>query len=590
MKPRNLLLTVFSVLIVTSMLLSACTPATTAPQAPAAETKAPEAPKAEPTKIQPPAPPPTQAPAKTEAPAPTEAPAMTEAPAATEAPMVKEGGRLVIAETDGYYTLDPFITPWHDTPQYAVYDTLLALKPDLSDYAGYLLEDKWEIAPDNLSVTFKVRPNIKFTDGEPVTAEAIKWVLDHFRDETVGSPGGGWMPGVVKDVQAPDSSTLVIVLESPYAPLFFQLSSMEIPSPKAYQEKGADAFAQAPVGSGTWIVKEIVPETSVLYTRNPDYAWAPAWYDNKGAMYPDEFFIKYMGDEAVTYAALEAGEIHIAPVPAQFLEKARANPNIAIIEGQENGGTYLGFNTEFAPFDNKNVRVAISHAVDRDELIQVGYEGEAVPAFTNLVNTEMGWSKEIEDKAKEGAYDPETTKSMLEAEGYTLGSDGVYEKDGKKMEFTLTVPTGDARKRVAEALQAQLADVGVKVNIDIKESQVIRDMTVKGDHQMILWYYGLVDPQILYYLYHSGRIGASNRTRYNNPDLDKILEEADAALDWEMRKQKVAEALQLLVDNRPNVPLYSTLSYTGYRKDLIDGMKWDILGAVLLQDVFLLPK
>jgi peptide/nickel transport system substrate-binding protein len=586
MKPKNVLLYVCSVLIVASMLLSACAPAPTAEAPAPAQPEATEAEPApaEPTEVKPIEPPATQAPAKTEAPAPTEA------PAETEAAMDKQGGQLVMAETDGYYTLDPFITPWHDTPQYAVYDTLLAIKPDLSAYEGYLVEDGWEIAPDNLSVTFKVRPGIKYTDGEPVTAESIKWVLDHFRAEETGSPGGGWMQGIIKDVQAPDESTLVINLESPYAPLFFQLSANEMPSPKAYQELGPDAFAQTPVGSGPWMVKEIVPEASILYTRNPDYAWPSSWFENKGPAYPDEFLIKYMTDEAVTFASLEAGEIHIAPIPPQFLEQAQADPNIEIVKGQEAGGTYLGFNTEFAPFDNPNVRLALSHAINRDELIQVGFEGEAVPMYTNMANTEMGWSKEVEEKAMEGAYDPEMTKSMLEAEGFTLGSDGVYEKDGVKMEYTFTVPTGDAEKRVAEVIQAQLAEVGVKANIDIKEPQVIRDMTVEGSHQMILWYFGLLDPQILYYLYHSDRIGASNRTRYNNPDLDKVLEEADAALDWEVRKQKVAEALQILVDNRPNIPLYSTLSYTGFRKDLIDGVIWDALGGILIQDIFMLEK
>lgn len=576
MIPKKFFYMIVSSIMVAGMLLSACAPAATPSPTEVPPTKELITVVPQPTKAE-----------ATQPPAPTEAPP-TEAP---QPPTVdKYGGRLVWAETTGYYTLDPFISPWHTTPQYATFDTLVALKPDLSEYVGYLVEDKWEIAPDNLSVTFKVRQGIKFHDGEPVTAEAIKWVLDHYRDPETGSPGGGWMEGIVKDVLVPDANTLTLVLETPYAPLFMWLSSNEIPSPKAYQEKGPDAFAQAPVGSGPWIVKEIVPETSVLYERNPDYAWSLPWFENRGAPYPDEFLIKYMTDEAVTYAALETGEIHIAPIPPQFLEQARSNPNITIVEGQENGGTYLGFNCEFPPFDNKNVRVAISHAINRDEIIQVGYEGEAVPMYTNLANTEMGWSPEVDERAKADSYDPEKAKAMLEAEGYTLGSDGIYQKDGQKLEFVLTIPPDDARKRVAEVIQAQLAEIGVKANIDVKEVQVIKEMTVNSTHQMFLFYFGLLDPQILFYLHHSSRLGASNRTRFTDPELDKILEEADAALDWEVRKQKVAEALQFLVDNRPNVPLYSTLSYVGYRSDLIDGVKYDALGGILLQDIYLLKK
>ncbi len=577
MKHNKLFFAVFSVMVIASMLLASCTPAATPTTAPAQPTTAPAQPTTAPAQ-------PTSAPVQ-----PTAAP--TEAPTAVPTTGPRKGGDLIIAELGGYYTLDPFATPWHAAPQYSVYDTLLTLKPDLTGYVGDLAEDQWEVSSDNLSVTLHIRKGITFQDGTPVNAAAIKWNLDHWTDKQVAAPGGGNLQSVYASSEAPDDTTLIIHLSSPYAPLFNELAGLEMVSPTAYQEKGPDNFAQAPVGAGAWTVKEIVPNNSVTYTRNESYAWAPpSIYENKGAVYPDTLTFKYMSDEQVQYAALETGEIALLPaVPSQFLDKAKTNPNITLVQGQEAGGTYLGFNTQFKPFDDPKVRIAISYAINRDELIQAAFNGAAVPMYSNLASSELGYSQAMEDYGKSVSDDPEKAKSLLDELGYTVGSDGIrVGPDGKKMEYTLTTTPDDPRKRAAEAIQGQLADIGVKVNIDIKETTVVMQMTVEGTHQMILWGYGLIDPNILTYLFSSARIGKSNRTRYNNPDLDKILLAADGDLNWETRQQKVADALKILIDNRPNVPLWSQITYLGYRNDIIGGLKFDKLGGYLLTDAYLL--
>ncbi|MCL4562750.1 MAG: ABC transporter substrate-binding protein [Chloroflexi bacterium] len=576
MKHKSSIFSILSLLMVASMLLAACAPAATPTAAPAPT----QPPAAQPTT--PPAAQPTTPPVA----APTTAPTT---PPAAAGPT--KGGSLVIAELGGYYTLDPFATPWHAAPQYATYDTLLTLKPDLTGYVGDLVEDKWEPAADNLSVTFHVRPGLKFQDGTPVNAAALKWNLDHWTDQTVAAPGGGNLQGVYKSSEAPDDSTLIVNLTSPYAPLYNELANLEIVSPTAYQAAGPDKFAQAPVGAGPWKVKDIVADNSVTYVRNEDYTWFnPLIFENKGPVYPDQLTFKYMGDEQVEYAALETGEIALLPaIPSQFIEQAKANPNLAIVQGQEAGGTYLGFNTQFKPFDNPKVRVAISYAINRDEIIQAALNGAGVPMYTPLANSEIGFSQQVEDYAKTVSDNVDTAKQMLDDLGYKVGSDGIrVGPDGKKMEYILTTTPDDARKRGAETIQAQLADIGVKVNIDIKETQVVMQMTVEGTHQMILWGFGLIDPNILTYLFSSERIGKSNRTRYSNPELDKMLVAADSEMNYDARMQKVADILKLLVDNRPNVPIWSQITYLGYRKDIVGGLKFDKLGGYLLGDAYLL--
>jgi ABC-type transport system substrate-binding protein len=105
---------------------------------------------------------------------------------------------------------------------------------------------------------------------------------------------------------------------------------------------------------------------------------------------------------------------------------------------------------------------------------------------------------------------------------------------------------------------------------------------------MILWYFGQVDPNIMTYQFDSGRIGLSNRTRFNNPEMDKLLHAADSAMVYADRMAAVTAVQKFLVDNRPNVPLFSHVNYVGYRKDIVAGLKFDKAGGLNFMDAYIL--
>ena len=125
-----------------------------------------------------------------------------------------------------------------------------------------------------------------------------------------------------------------------------------------------------------------------------------------------------------------------------------------------------------------------------------------------LTPAQIGYDQEVEDYSISLSNDPEKSKSILEAAGYALNANGVYEKDGKALEFSLMVEPDPVKQRGCEVIQAQLAEVGIKVNIQVAESDVIKEATVNGTHQLIYWYYGQFDPSILTYIFSSDRIGA----------------------------------------------------------------------------------
>ncbi len=581
MKTKSSLLTILSMVMIASMVLAACAPAATPTAAPtvAAPTTAPVSPTSAPTAVPATAVPPTAVPATA---GPTTAP--------TAAGPTK-GGKIVVSDAAGnYFTLDEFVSPWHDYADYAMYDPMLSTKLDFSGYVGGLVEDQWEVSSDNLTVTFHVRQGLKFQDGTVVDAAALKWNLDHWIDPKVAAPGGGNLQSAIKSVEAPDATTLIIHLLAPYAPLYNELAGAEMASPTAYQALGPDKFAQAPVGAGPFEKPVIVPNDSYTYSRYDAYNWAPNIFQNKGPAYPDQFEVKFVADDQTAFAALQTGEINVlASIPAQFLDQAKADPKITIVQGAETGGEYLGFNTQYPPFDNPQVRVAISYAINRDEVIQAAVSGAGVPMYSNLSTAEIGYSQEAEDYGKSKSDNVDTAKKMLADLGYKAGSDGILVgKDGKRMEFKLSNTGTDEIKRIAEDIQAQLKDIGIQADLDVKDSNTIKKMTQDGTHQMIIWGYGLLDPNILTYLFSSTRIGVSNRTRFSNPDLDKMLKDADSTMDYNSRMQKVNAILKFLIDQRPNIPLFSHIYYAGYRNDIIAGLKFDKAANPNFMDAYIL--
>ena len=143
----------------------------------------------------------------------------------------------------------------------------------------------------------------------------------------------------------------------------------------------------------------------------------------------------------------------------------------------------------------------------------------------------------------------EMANQLLDEEGYLMNeATGVREKDGVAMEYLLMFPQDPTRQRIAETLQAQLMEIGIKANLDIVEDTIMREKTAAGDHQMITWGYGMFDPMITTYIFDSARIGASNRNHVNDPALDALLDVQDQTLDPAARQLAVNEVTKYLID------------------------------------------
>ncbi|HVX29833.1 MAG TPA: ABC transporter substrate-binding protein [Nitrolancea sp.] len=498
----------------------------------------------------------------------------------TEGGTPKKGGTLVIADPQGGATLDPFKTTWHSTAHFLVFTSFVDTAPDLT-YIPYTFES-WEVSPDGKEVTFKIDPAITFSDGTPVTADGIKYIVEREIDPDLHSPGASAF-GPLTSVEVVDDKTCKFIYETPYAPLFNGLSGREVSSAEAVKKAGDD-FGNHPVGAGPFLVKEIISGNVIKYTRNEDYKWPPKYYKNRGPSYFDGVNMRVITEDATIWAALQSGEVHIGPVASTYVKDAKNAKNLDVLQQLDNGIRYLGMNCSKPPFDNELVRQAVSHAVNRQVIVDNALDGYGKVLYSPLAFNIPFCDNEGMKKISYD-YDVAAAKDKLKQAGYDVSGD-IATKDGKPFEAELMVPNDDFFKRAAQILQGQLKEAGIKININVMDSSAMNEATTTGNHQMFITLYGQTDPSILFYFFSSTRVKATNRAWYFTDELDALLNQAMATLDPEKAKPLWEQIQTMIVKASPWVVLCDPYTFTGVSKKL-HGFKLHPQGEYMLHDAWL---
>ncbi len=506
------------------------------------------------------------------------APAAPAAPGDAAAAPTQVGGQLLVVETGGYYSADPFVTPWFTTIHSSLYDALVTTDPERK-FVPHLAES-FSFSEDGLTVTFTLRQDVVFHDGTPFNAAAAKWNFDRYFNPEAGAQVGRNLMRQVASVEAPDEYTLVFNLLNPYAPILSDLFIIYMVSPTAYEELGRDNFGMSPVGTGKFRVVEVVPDSHVTMVRNEAYTWAPAFAGNPGPVPAEGLRVNYLTDEAVIYSALETGELNIVPsVPAQYLPAAEANPEINLAQGIAATVTYLGMNWGKAPFNEEAVRLAISYAIDREEIVLAGFDGVAYALPGPLSPSIAGYDPALEAYGWEKSNNVELARQLLTDAGYRAGADGILVRDGTPLAFNLVYPDSAALRRVAETIQSQLADIGIRVEVSPLEAAAIADLTNRCEQEAFLRSFGYPDATILAHI-KGANIGSGNRLCMNSAEYDELMTIADSTMDPAARQEAINAVARWLIDHRPLIPLYAPINNAGYRIEVV-GLEFDVAGNPL---------
>jgi ABC-type transport system substrate-binding protein len=468
----------------------------------------------------------------------------------------QRGGTLVFGRGGDSVGLDPASRTDGESFNVTdhIFDSLVAFKPGTTEVVASLAT-KWDVAADGLTYTFSLRPNVKFHDGTPVDADAVIFSFKRQMDPqhpayAFASPysylSAMGLDKLIKDVVKVDDHTVKFTLTKPSAPFLATLGmqAFAIVSPTAVMKSKQD-FARNPVGSGPFKFVRWEKNQKIVLAANPDY-----W---EGKPYIDTLIFRAIPDNDTRLQEMMAGNLHVMDNPnnnhIKTLEQRLGKQvKFAKLPGLNVG--YLAMNQEKKPFDNLKVRQAIAHAINKLAIVDSVYAGNAQVAKNPMPPTLWGYN----DAVKDYDYDPAKAKRLLKEAGYPNG----FETDLWAMPVARPyMPDG---RKVAEAIQGDLAKIGITVKIVSYDWGTYLKRTSEGDHDMALlgWTGDIGDPDnFLYVLLDKDNAvkPAQNICFYKSDKLHDLLAKAQVETDQKKREALYKEAQVVIHADAPMVPL-----------------------------------
>lgn len=457
------------------------------------------------------------------------------------------GGDLIIGYAQEQPTLDAPV-PNSDSQSRLLNSVLdpLVWQPESGVFEPGLAAS-WEISEDSTQFTFHLREDVIFHDGTPFNAEAVKLSFDRVADPELRALLVGLL-GPYEETEVVDEFTARVTFSAPY-PLFLDSLSktgIRIVSPTAVEQFGPD-FGQNIVGTGPFKLRTF-SEESIVLERFDDYNWGPAFLEHEGPAFLDTITYRIIPEDSTRVTALETGEVQFIDfTPPQQVDRLQADGRFTVdllyVPGLPQ---ILQLNVDKFPTSEKAVRQAIQYAVNHQAIVDVIWFGKAKPAYGVLSSATPGYWAGVQEAYP---YDPDRARALLEADGWTVGADGVREKDGQRLELLYVTNTSQAP--TGEMIQAMLAEVGIALTVEALSSQA--SLTKYQENQHHIGRLGEVtnDPSAMCYPIHSRNITGGtqgNRSRYSNPEVDQLCDEAAQETDWD-RRVELYEELQRIVSD-----------------------------------------
>ncbi|MCG6910369.1 MAG: ABC transporter substrate-binding protein [Deltaproteobacteria bacterium] len=467
---------------------------------------------------------------------------------------------MVFSSPYGITTLDPSVSYSTELTYMAnIYETLLRVNPPGSkEMFSYVLATGYSVSNDGMQYTFNLRKGVKFHDGTPFKAEAVKFSIE--RTRKIGK-GAAFIWGDLKEIQIVDDYTVKMILDAP-APLPAIAASAYasyIMSP-AVGEKGAEWFNQGnDAGTGPYTLANYKDGESWILKKFDGY-WG-GWSGN----HVENVLVKYTKDALVQLQMLQSNEaMLVGRIPIDSYAKVRQDSNTKVVDGPSYSNYMAFFNTTRSPLDNQKVRKALAHAMPYDAIIEVGFDGKATQARGPVPQGQFGYSERV----FQYDYDLEKAKKLLAQAGFPNGG----------FKLTLTYAAENVQeKRFAPLIQNEFKKLGVEVEIKgIAWSQ--QWAMAKGDPKeaqdifLLLWWPTYSDPyETLYSLLHNEKgKPVWNLAYYVNPAYDKLIREAyevtgsdpEKALDLYVEAQNLVQKdapVAWLVDVQGNWPMNKKL-------------------------------
>jgi peptide/nickel transport system substrate-binding protein len=404
-----------------------------------------------------------------------------------------------------------------------IYDGLLALDADGKPQPA--LAESWETR-DERTWAFRLRQGVSFHNGEPFTAESVRFTVEQLLDPATGSPIRAQLDAIER-VETPDAGTAVIVTKQPFAPLLSELTGLMMLPPAHAARVGLDGLAAAPVGTGPFRLVERVKDDRIVLDANTRY-----WRGRPGV---GRLAFRPIGEPLTRWAALRTGDAHLAGgvAPEQVASLEQSGLRVAQRPGVQT--LYVRLNAKKPPLDDPRLRQAVAHAVDVDQLIATVYGGRARRVNGPYPPEVFGY----DDAAAPQPYDPGLARQLVREAGVGAGAT-----------LTFEAPRGRYPKdeQVVQLVASYLAEVGLNTSIQPLEWATYLDKVVsgKGEHLFLLAGTNRTfDPHFTITRIYAGT-SAMGRAYYGNPEIDRLAAQAAAVLDPEPRRGLYRQILGIL--------------------------------------------
>jgi peptide/nickel transport system substrate-binding protein len=470
---------------------------------------------------------------------------------ATDQP--RSGGRLIVGDQSDSKTLQPVLST--DTASSLVWARMYYSLIDVDHTTGApvpSLAEKWEVSPDSKTMTFTLRDGLQWSDGSAFsgddfafTVEAVmrskRTVRKNIFQDIIGAKD--YRDGKAESISGikVDGKTITVQLETAFCPGLINIGGFGVipksvfgkyMDPKDATKNVDDASENSapPLATGPFKLKEWVPNDHITLVRNDKFYAGPA--------YLDEWVRRVYPDANALAAALKTGEIDLGAIEAKDFDSIKAVSTLNVMEYPTNGYTYIGWNElrggkEF--FQNKTLRQALAYGLNIDLVIDKVLFGHGKKMLAHTPGTSWAYDPSGLNDYK---YDAAKAEQLLDQAGYTKGSDGIRQKNGQRIEFTMITNSGNTiRETLIQVAAEQYKQIGVSVTPQTEAFEALIERTdhskdptygEQGGRDVDAWVSGWAlgaDPDA-FSIWHSSQIqGGFDDTAYKNPDVDKALED-----------------------------------------------------------------
>lgn len=438
-----------------------------------------------------------------------------------------------------------------------------------------MLATSWETPDDCNTWIFHLRPDVRFHDGTPFNAQAVKWHFDRILDPATASTRRKQIDDVVS-VDVIDDLTVAFRVVRPNCILPDKLTGAfaSIPSPTAFQKYGAE-IARNPVGTGPFVFESWTPDVAIRLRRNEDY-----W--NKEQFHLQRLEFRPIRENTTRFILLEQGRLDMADVAFAQVKVAQGSDRMVLQTAPQLSIRYIGFNTQKPPFSDRRVRQAANYAVNKDDIVKYVFFGVGEPARGPLPSVLPSFAEDIHPYE----YNPEKARQLLAEAGYPNGID-----------VTMWAMETGTYRATADAVVEHLRLVGIRARMNILDAAVYWD---KFDAYLTPSGESFPTKDGVYDLYVGGWVGGetahgfleplfkggsnNNSSFYRNPEVDELLRTFKGIADPEERNERFRQMQRIIVQDAPWVFAFHGQVNTGLRPR-VQNFKINSSGLLRFEDV-----